>query len=966
VPDPNNPNLPETEVFGPQVNLTTYGIRDKGGPVIVDASVTNNFVSGAVETLFGGTTEVLTGQAEGLTITANSNGAANPEADISSIGIEGESTSTVGLATNATTGLPVLDANGEQELAQNTPAAATATTTTTTVNTLSLIINGTAAVDVMDVVGFVQTADTPADVTEIENNTPGEITTVSAATIGVLSSHGSIGLAATTSTGTAILPTEVLGLFQTWDPVNNKPVAGAAGPGNVFPWNQQAIGVVTTGDVLIIEAYQGVGNVDVVGDIGAVVANADGKLTPGGFDGIAGPIIADMPTPGVAGRILSVSIGQGILPSGSGEVGFAGLYAQGDIGTVTNNGLPQADIRGNIVSNEAIDNINLTNGSIINDKILSSAPIAAFGDSEDTSFGFTSPGTGSTISSPTNEIRNITINGRGGIIGILIDATDVGPITVGSQGFGIFETGIALTGNGVLGKITAGGYGIRNSTFIVGAVAQGLNATGNGSQLPVTAFGTDVRPSDLGDGFDPYSGLEVNPLNDLNANLGTSAGTPVITGATDTGVLQDDDVRATTSLNSVNAQTIRTGTPLFVPLITPEFNIPVVGQLYAMEFNVAGLIGSVNVRGNIDGLEITTGRLGSFIQRGSVSRLGISVAGTIASLVIHGNLGQTVTDLATNTPEPDSYISATGAEGSIGTLTVYGNLNADITANDTITRLTVGGNVNGSIFAEGQTTGLTLGYLRVGGAIADGSLIVDGNAGTIITNGSLGSPTGALTIEGNLNSLSVGASHGRGAGLELPLHVEGSVGSLTVFGRIDGTVQIDGDLKKLKVTNDGTQSNIINGNMTVNGRLYTANIINGNIAANVIANGFIKSFTISRGSVQSDGSVQSQIDAIQNFRITGGAPYGMFGSLLAASGFNENIDISGNVGDGIDAADITAATGNKFRVRGSIRTNATIAVSGQLNVLQVDHNIETNANVSAHPLKKLIVGGTNTGNVITV
>jgi hypothetical protein len=399
---------------------------------------------------------------------------------------------------------------------------------------------------------------------------------------------------------------------------------------------------------------------------------------------------------------------------------------------------------------------------------------------------------------------------------------------------------------------------------------------------------------------------------------------------------------------------------------TQEPNIPMPGKAFPMQINVGNNIGTVKVRGVIDGLSITTGRIGRFLPFGSVSRLGITVAGVINQFVIHGNFGQVIADPATNNPIPDSYLQAIGPNGTIQSMTVTGNLNADVTAVNSIGRLIVGGNIVGTITTQGRSSGLTLGYLRVGGAIADGSLIVDGNAGTIITNGGLGSATGSLTIEGNLNSLSVGASHGRGASLELPLHVEGTLGSLTVYGRIDGTVQIDGDLKKLKVTNDGTQSNIINGNMTVNGRLYTADIINGNIAANIIANGFIKSFTVSRGSVQSDGSVQSQIDTIQNFRITGGAAYGMFGSLLAVSGLNENIDISGNVGDGVDPADITATTGNRFRVRGSIRTNATIAVSGQLKVLQVDHNIETNANVSAHPLEKLIVGGTNTGNVITV
>ena len=335
-------------------------------------------------------------------------------------------------------------------------------------------------------------------------------------------------------------------------------------------------------------------------------------------------------------------------------------------------------------------------------------------------------------------------------------------------------------------------------------------------------------------------------------------------------------------------------------------------------------------------------------------------------MVIHGNFGQIINDPLTNDLIPDSYIMATGAEGSIKSLTIDGDSNGNINAFNTIGRLTVNGNVNGSITAQGQTPGLTLGYLRVLGSIRDGSVNINGNAGTIITNGSLGNSTGALTIAGNLASLSVGASHQKNSSLASTLHVEGSVGSITVYGRIDGVVTIDDDLKTLKVTNDGTQANIINGNITVGGLFGKAQITSGNIAANVTANNTISSFTLTRGSVLFGSTIQSQINSITNFRITGGLAFGMFGSLLAPSGTNQSFDISGNVGDGTDAASIVAATGNKFRVRGSIVNAATIAVTGQLNYLEVDHNIETGAFVSAHPLKKLKVGGTNTGTVITV
>ena len=81
-------------------------------------------------------------------------------------------------------------------------------------------------------------------------------------------------------------------------------------------------------------------------------------------------------------KLLFVNVGQGLLPTGSGLVGFSGMYATGKIGTVTNVGNPNGDIRGNIVSAEedqlgvlpitsltGMDSINVKNASIIGSTI---------------------------------------------------------------------------------------------------------------------------------------------------------------------------------------------------------------------------------------------------------------------------------------------------------------------------------------------------------------------------------------------------------------------------------------------------------------------------------------------------------------------------------------------------------------------------------------------------------------------
>jgi hypothetical protein len=981
--DPNNPAQTITTTTGAQLNLTTYGIRDKGGVVIIDATVDDPL---APTTTTG--TVTTSGSAAGLNITSSGPGGANSHVEIGRIEIRGEGQE-IDLATNTNTGRAILDTNGEQTLAPlpvgTTATGGTTTTTTTTSTTpptLSLNITGSADVDVLSVIAVQETTSlsTFADVTSIINNTPGgEITSILAHSIGTITSLGTVGLAKH-NTPEIVNPSEQLKMSLTLATparprFGNRDVVAFPVPidiGNLYPWVQQSIGVVALWNIMSITAGQGLGNIAVNGSIGTITANAMGKPTPGSFAGINAPISASdfspaLPVPALAGRILQVNIGQGILPSGSGSVGMSGLYATGAIGTVTNHGLAQSDIRGNVVSDTQIDNISLSNGSIINAGIL---VIGGFDEASPLGPGIVVPGTQQAVTNPTFEVRKINISGNGGMIGANVIAANIGPVTVSKQGFGILESDFAVGGAGVIGKISAGGYGIRGTSFSGGAGLQALNATGNGSEVPVSRFSSDVRQSESSVTFDPFFGIAPNKLTDLDAYLGTTAAAPVIKGVTDSGVIEDVVAVGSTFLGSITAQTIRVSAPLFVPTPAPftaHANIPVPGEAFATEFNFANSIGSITVRGSIDGMQITTGRLGSFHQGGSVSRCGISVAGAIQSLTIRGNFGQTITDPATGNPIPDSYIMATGPDGVIKNLKITGSLFGNVTATGNIGRVNIGGDLLGSITIQGSSKGLALGYLRIGGAIQDSSLTVNGDAGSIITNGSLGSSTGTLTVAGSVKLLSVGASHKQsGSSLASALHVEGTLQKLLVHGRIDGAVTVDGDLGNLQIVSDGTTGNILNGNVSVGGRLGTAKIIGGNVNADITSNGSINAFTVTRGSVLAGHTIQSLLESIKKFRITGGSSFGLFGSLLAPNGTDEQINISGNFGDGVDPASITAFSGTNFRIGGSILSNTTIAITDALNLLQVNGDIDAGATVSAHPLKKLKVGGQTLGSVTTV
>jgi len=83
-----------------------------------------------------------------------------------------------------------------------------------------------------------------------------------------------------------------------------------------------------------------------------IVANANGKgQKTGEFEGINAPIMVNqIPTQPQTGRLFDVRIGQGILPTGNGEVAKSGIYTN-FVDSISGN---FADIRGNIVATTAI------------------------------------------------------------------------------------------------------------------------------------------------------------------------------------------------------------------------------------------------------------------------------------------------------------------------------------------------------------------------------------------------------------------------------------------------------------------------------------------------------------------------------------------------------------------------------------------------------------------------------------
>ena len=908
---------------GASLTLQTYGIRDKGGVVVISVASTG-----------------------GLNVASSGTAGQNSQAEIGLITVSGTAppvtfASTVTTTANGQTATSSTDKNGEPVLTDttNTPELTTdAAGNAIDAPLFGVMITGPASTDVLRVV-----VDGDNNANFIENLTQGgELGGIEVGSVGTILSEGTIGLLRS-STGAALLPS------------NNFFAIGIA-PGNTFPFVAQSSGVVVASNVYNIQAYQGLGNIFVEDSAEFVTANSNVKLSGTTFEGINAPVVAD-------GSLLNVRIGQGILPTGTGLVGLSGLFAMGDIGSVTNAGI-NSDIRGDIISETKIDNVSLNNGSIIGASI---AVIESFDEISPLSSGIIVTGIPSSITAPTYAIGNVNVQGGGGIIGSFFAATSMDSITVGSKGFGILECRIECNGNGVINAITAGGYGIRQVTINAGASLNSLVATGNGSQLSVATFSSDLRQSESAN-LDPYFDTTPNQLTDLDAFLGTSATHPIITSVTDTGAIADVTAFGTTTLGTVSAQTIRTSIPLLTLASPLNPVIPVLGGSFGanfpMSFAFAGNTGAILVRGIIDGLQLTTGTLGRFVPGGSVSRCGLAVSGAINRLVIHGNYGQTFTSPFSGLTVPDSYIDALGPSGSIGVLKISGALNGDVTANGNIGSITIGGNVVGSITVLGQTKGLALGTIRIGGTLSSGSLVIDGSAKSIITSGSLGSLGDNLTVTGSLGSLSVGSNHGlKGSDLALNLNVEEGLGKLTVFGRIDGAVHVAGNLGKLQVTNDGSSPNIISGAMTVDGAIGTAKVIGGSVAADITANSDIGSFTIRGGSVLANDVITTRIGTLKKFTLIGNHDGGLFGSIDAPNSVNGTILVNGDFGDGTNAASILAYSASKIAITGMMAASTSITTTAGLASLEIDGGLGTGATVTGHPIGKQKIAGINLGTI---
>lgn len=511
---------------------------------------------------------------------------------------------------------------------------------------------------------------------------------------------------------------------------------------NNYPFNQQRNAIVITGAANIISTRGAMGNIS-AGSINQIIADSDSVRASGTFDGIVGPIYA-------SGAINLVDIGAGVAPGGSGNLAMAGIFAGGALGTVRGisadiRGPIYSGTRINTIqlTNGSLINMNILVSTDILDIREIDVSFVNFGDS--TNDGIYKPdfeigsiliqsstatgsnasgnsgatpavnagnkkkkrqrvvfdkkgnivGTGAAPTSSQSQTQGgssskntptIPAGLPGGMIGVYVGAADIGTVKV-AGGFGILNGSFATPGDGVIERIEADGYGLRDLDIAAGSRIGALVAAGTGAPVATTKYSASVRNNP--NVINPNLTFAPNRLTDLNVFLGTTDKKSTIKGVTETGVISGVTARASRELDLLQAFRLTGGTYRYSLGESPA------GQdtttlTQPNVFNFANAIKQIYVTEDVRDTQITTGGIQQFNIGRDVLGLDMTVAGRINSITVKRNFAK------------DAKINATGPNGQIDSVVIGGNMAGTIEAQYKIVKASVRGKVTGSFLVRGK------------------------------------------------------------------------------------------------------------------------------------------------------------------------------------------------------------------------------------------------------------------------
>lgn len=767
------------------------------------------------------------------------------------------------------------------------------------VGPVSVTITGSSPLDVFSIVG--------SRINNISNNTTGELVNINAASVVMIYAAGSIGLAKS-SHGQAVLSRTMI--FDT------------------FPFSRQR-NAVAVGDVGTVRSDRAIGNIIADssfgggGMIGTVQANYDKRDVAGVFEGINGPVYA-------SGNIYSVNIGEGVASSGTGYHADAGIFAEGFIGTITNQGLG-SDIRGTISSTLGIDKITLTGGGSIIDTTIMVA----------TSLDFTSYQAGNSISIfETSYINSISLSGNGGIIGSMIAADRIGNITV-KNGFGIINTYLSTLAGGSIGNIYADGFGLRGvhigSGVTTGNITAGQRSNGD---LSIGAYTASVRASE----FDPDNATMYN-------DLFTALSIHELWGHFTSASLHSRSFQALDDQYTYKAGVIYG----IMAHGTLDLGAVKAYRIESAEFNYANSVNGLKADESIIRTDLITGRIneiatGSSKSQGNIGASTFVVSGNISSINVYGDIYDT--DILTNNNGALGKMNVNKLKGTGQGGNLYGS---EITVAGRINTIKVDGDIDGTtiVVLSGTSGAYAINSLTLGGNLVDSFLDFQDDVNTIKVAGSFGSVGDQLVIKGSLKSLSVGTDRKiNDVIMGLDLFVLGDLGTVNVRGNVLGDITVQGSLKSLTITpdamiNSNDISGALEGDVTVTESIGSITVRNGNVTGNITAGRDLTKFTITNGSFHSTASARSVFGAIKTFTVTGD----MNGLLSVDQGDITTLRIGGDMGSN---ASVYADNVKTITITGQLQGGAGLYVKEVINTLTAGYigDVDTMVNI--------VAGGVNT------
>jgi len=211
--------------------------------------------------------------------------------------------------------------------------------------------------------------------------------------------------------------------------------------------------------------------------------------------------------------------------------------------------------------------------------------------------------------------------------------------------------------------------------------------------------------------------------------------------------------------------------------------------------------------------------------------------------------------------------------------------------------------------------GIELNKLLVGGKIV-GFGNIGGDVGSIQSGSYFGRPTEELRVHGDMKNLSIGSGRSP-ADLRSDLTVDGDLGSVTVYGSVDGDINVMDDFGSLMLCGSGTHRANLNGDITVGGDFGKMSIINGDQYGDVVVEGEGPKVTI-RGS-----------DVL---------------GLMSIGGTDKPYEIDGSITD--TGRFVSTGSVASLHIKGDIEQGGLVVVDGDLDELIVDGNIEGNVHVT--------------------